>query len=281
MMKNIVVIAVLCISHVTIAQAGPAVIVYNENNINGGGSSNFANLPDGGCGAGFTAADGGYWFADCAGDTYQTGNVYAGTPNNGTAANGVFISRENPFTGNYWNFTCDNGNVGCTFGSSLTDFNNNISTGPGLVRILLSEYTDAGPTASGHATIIAGETSDLIFAVGEGPTDGGFIIRESSNVLSDYTYGLLAGGQRVVAKLNVTPVNGAAGCAGTGTLVSGTKAVTTACVTANSLVFITDVSASETNVGALTVSAKSAGVSFTVSSTSALDTSTFNWFIVN
>lgn len=69
--------------------------------------------------------------------------------------------------------------------------------------------------------------------------------------------------------------------AGTGTLTGGTVTISTTAVTANSLVFLTDTSGSITNVGNLTISSKSAGVSFTVTSTNVLDVSTFNWLIVN
>lgn len=77
------------------------------------------------------------------------------------------------------------------------------------------------------------------------------------------------------------PVGGAASSAGTATLVGGTVTINTTAVTANSLIFLTDTASSLTNVGNLSVSGKSAGVSFTVTSANALDTSTFNWVIIN
>lgn len=84
----------------------------------------------------------------------------------------------------------------------------------------------------------------------------------------------------VTAPKLVIPVGSNAN-AGTGTLTGGTVTISTTAVTANSLIFLTDTSGSVTNVGNLTVSAKSAGVSFTVTSTNVLDVSTFNWLIVN
>lgn len=80
-------------------------------------------------------------------------------------------------------------------------------------------------------------------------------------------------------KLNIP--TGSNASAGTGTLSGGTVTISTTAVTASSLIFLTDTASSITNVGALTVSAKVAGTSFTVTSTLALDTSTFNWLIVN
>lgn len=75
-------------------------------------------------------------------------------------------------------------------------------------------------------------------------------------------------------------ISGANAKAGTGTLVAGTATIATTAVTANSLVFLTDTTNSIVNLGALTVSAISAGVSFTVKSSNVADTSTFNWLII-
>lgn len=80
-------------------------------------------------------------------------------------------------------------------------------------------------------------------------------------------------------KLNIT--TGSNASVGTGTLVGGTVTISTTAVTANSLIFLQDTASSITNVGTLTVSAKVAGTSFTVTSTLVLDVSTFNWWIIN
>lgn len=80
-------------------------------------------------------------------------------------------------------------------------------------------------------------------------------------------------------KLNIP--TGANAAAGTGTLSSGTVTISTTAVTSSSLIFLTDTASSVTNVGTLTVSAKTAGVSFVVTSANVLDSSTFNWLIVN
>lgn len=67
---------------------------------------------------------------------------------------------------------------------------------------------------------------------------------------------------------------------GTGTLSGGTLAVANTSVTANTRVFLQDTNAGAlTNVGSLTV-VTSAGVGFTVTSTNVLDTSTFNYLLI-
>lgn len=80
-------------------------------------------------------------------------------------------------------------------------------------------------------------------------------------------------------KINIT--TGSNASAGTGTLSGGTVTISTTAVTASSLIFLTDATASLTNVGTLSVTSKSAGVSFTVTSANVLDSSTFNWLIIN
>lgn len=67
---------------------------------------------------------------------------------------------------------------------------------------------------------------------------------------------------------------------GTGTLSGGTLAVANTSVTASTLVFLTDTtSGALTNVGSLTVTT-AAGTGFTVNSTNVLDTSTFNYILI-
>lgn len=72
---------------------------------------------------------------------------------------------------------------------------------------------------------------------------------------------------------------GGADFSGGGTLVGGTVTITTSACSASSRIFIQDTtSGSLTNVGTLTAVAGSG--SFVVKSTSVLDTSTFNWWIL-
>lgn len=67
---------------------------------------------------------------------------------------------------------------------------------------------------------------------------------------------------------------------GTGTLASGTLTVANTSVTANTRVFLQDTtSGTLTNVGTLTV-VTTAGTGFVVKSSNVLDTSTFNWLLV-
>lgn len=65
---------------------------------------------------------------------------------------------------------------------------------------------------------------------------------------------------------------------GTGTLVGGTLVVTNTAVTADSRIFLTTQATGGTP-GALNISARTAGTSFTVLSTSGTDTSTFAYVI--
>lgn len=67
---------------------------------------------------------------------------------------------------------------------------------------------------------------------------------------------------------------------GTGTLSSGTATISNTAVTANSMIFLTDTTATLTNLGALTVSSQTPGTGFVAKSANILDTSTFNYLII-
>jgi hypothetical protein len=66
---------------------------------------------------------------------------------------------------------------------------------------------------------------------------------------------------------------------GTATLVAGAATVNTSVVTATSRIFLTVQTAGGTQ-GHLRISARTAGTSFTITSTSATETSTVAWLIV-
>jgi hypothetical protein len=67
---------------------------------------------------------------------------------------------------------------------------------------------------------------------------------------------------------------------GTATLVAGTVTVSTTKVTANSRIFLTVNGGTLTNIGSTYISARTAGTSFTISSTNILDASDVAWIIV-
>lgn len=100
------------------------------------------------------------------------------------------------------------------------------------------------------------------------------IYRNSANMLgTDSSFSLQVVGRGFLVKEGVNATMG------TATLVAGTVVVNTTKVTGNSRIFLT---AQTTGAapGALRVSARTAGTSFTVTSSSATDTSTFAWLIV-
>lgn len=66
---------------------------------------------------------------------------------------------------------------------------------------------------------------------------------------------------------------------GSATLSGGTATVSTAAVTANSLIFLTAQSGT-LNLGFLYITTRTAGVSFVVNSSNVLDARTFAWFLV-
>lgn len=102
-----------------------------------------------------------------------------------------------------------------------------------------------------------------------------------NNIMTANSGGVLINAGYTLQTPKLKVVTGANANAGTGTLTGGTVTIATTAVTASSLVFLTDTTNSLTNLGTLTVASISAGASFTVKSSNALDTSTFNWLIIN
>lgn len=124
---------------------------------------------------------------------------------------------------------------------------------------------DLGTTLSNLGLRVSGATYGLT-------TSGTVTFNGTTNLNNGATIPL-------TKKLSIT--TGTNASAGTGTLAAGTVTISTTVVTASSLIFLTDTASTLTNVGTLSVSSKSAGASFTVTSSNVLDTSTFNWLIVN
>lgn len=125
-------------------------------------------------------------------------------------------------------------------------------------------------SSGGSNTHLLYDSSNGRFAIGSGTTPVD-VLSVTGNV------NLLAAGNKLLI------ATGSNASVGTGTLTAGTVTISTTAVTANSKIFLQDTSNSITNVGTLTApsSGITAGTSFVVTSTLALDTSTFNWLIIN
>jgi hypothetical protein len=112
----------------------------------------------------------------------------------------------------------------------------------------------------------------------------GEIMRIAANVLMGTTSDNAVDKLQVNGSTLTTGIHITAGSntkTGSGTLVGGTLAVANTSITANSKVFVQDTSSGVlTNVGSLVVSSKTAGTGFTVKSTNVLDTSSFDYFII-
>lgn len=102
----------------------------------------------------------------------------------------------------------------------------------------------------------------------------------STTALTTLTSNITVNGNLTLgAAGNKLQVKAGSNCSiGSGTLVGGTITISTTAATTSSKIFVTDVGGGA-NIGALTVPTKSNG-SFVVTSTNPLDTSTFDWFIV-
>ena len=89
----------------------------------------------------------------------------------------------------------------------------------------------------------------------------------------------VSGNIRISGKNGLKITEGTNATMGTAVLVAGTKVVNTTKVTANSRIFLTT-NTPGGGIGALYVSARVAGTSFTIKSSSATETSTVAWVII-
>lgn len=134
-----------------------------------------------------------------------------------------------------------------------------------------------GATASGQTKTInmgTGAVAGGITMISIGSTLGTSTIalNGTTTAAGDLKLGTAGNGLYIKEGTNATM--------GTGTLSAGTLVVSTTKVTANSRIFISDNGGTVTNLGTLYISARTAGTSFTVSSTNILDASTFAWIII-
>lgn len=108
---------------------------------------------------------------------------------------------------------------------------------------------------------------------GVGPRDTR-LERISAGVLGtegDFQFTIAGGGLRIAEGANATM--------GASTLVAGTVTVNNTLITANTRIFLTGQNSSGTH-GELTVSARVAGTSFTITSSSATDTRSVAWLLI-
>jgi len=156
--------------------------------------------------------------------------------------------------------------------------NNNISVGnaftfPGSSLLMYATAAAEGDSGncytftdnSGSTTRQIKASSVIVRATSTGSTLG--MIDIAGNLIAK----AVGAGLKVATGSNATM--------GTATLVAGTVVVSTTKVTANSVIQLTGQNSSGTH-GELTVSARTAGTSFTITSLSTLDTRSIGWIII-
>ena len=254
-----------------------------------GGNGGAANLQGGGPGSFAGSAGGAVTVA--AGNGTGTGSGGAGgsvTINTGTAGG------DNTANQNGGSFTVSVGHsMGSAGGANIQMTAGTGGIGTSTTGAGGGSFTvTAGSGGLGSAT--GGGGGNYIIQAGVGgnsgtPGTGGFIQFQTASTtsLTEKMRILAAGGVNIVnGPLSITTagnglqVSHGTNCKmGTATLSSGTVTVTNTVVTANSYIYLTHQSASGT-VGTPYISAKTAGTSFTITSTSGSDASTIAWLIV-
>jgi hypothetical protein len=151
-----------------------------------------------------------------------------------------------------------------TSSSAFRVFRNTTTSGTKTFTVFKGDGTNTPEISFGGTGVVN--------ALGGYQINGSTIVDSSGNVTAA-SVALPLGGA-------ITLKGGSNAKIGTGTLSSGAATIATTAVTANSVIFLTDTNSGIVNLGALTVSSQTAGTGFTVKSSNALDTSTFNWLII-
>lgn len=157
---------------------------------------------------------------------------------------------------------------------------NATSTWSGTVKMFTDDSVTLAGLASGtYIGYEANQNSGWGFRQNGASAKNSFVGRTTFGTTTDNGSDAV----QVVGDLNLTTAGnkikiatGSNASIGTGTLSSGTATISTTAVTASSRIFLTG-----TAQHTLYVSATVAGTSFTVSSSSSSDNSTFNWLIIN
>lgn len=141
-----------------------------------------------------------------------------------------------------------------------------------------------------NSSIIGGNVNNI-----DNNSVNSVILGGDTNDITAYSRSVILGGQNITADANDTAfadnlrlevggrlrmLSGTNATAGSATLVAGTVTVNTTQVQANSLIMLTHQNNSGTP-GFVTVSARTAGTSFTILSSSATDTSLIGWVIID
>lgn len=177
-------------------------------------------------------------------------------------------------------------------------------TGTGSVNSISFSSIQIHAKSAASSTIVADGASGSVFLlnVSSNPADSrlwSMNINGTSLALSTLTDAGVGTDQVTISRTGVLSVllgdfkittagktiylkeGGAAATSGQGQLVGGTLLINTTSVAANSRIHVTDAGGGViANIGALYIAAIIAGVSFTVTSNNPLDTSFFNWFII-
>jgi len=243
---------------------------------------------------------------------HSTGNVLASN----IAVLGAEKVSNPTFTGTTsWTYGADWANTGGTVAqktgtgtTTLTQTIANMVSAP-----VIGEYYQVSFTVAAFNAGTVGTVAELSFsyagvnilnftgapnALTQGASGAISFVIKAVNTTGDLTFTPTANCRVTIDNISIKPILGGdlqaigglklatgktSSTSGTGTLVAGTATIATTAVATNSMVFATSTNNSLTNVGALTapLSGITAGTSFTVTSTNVLDTSTFNWFIIN
>jgi len=149
----------------------------------------------------------------------------------------------------------------------------------GLITDLAAKLARAGDTMTGTLIIDISTGNAIRFVTGT--TEHGRITFDAKAALKDISSPTATLKTANIETGNIKEIKVDTAIAGIATLVAGTVTINTTKVTTTSLIFLTKRPIVATPTGILYVSAITAGVSFTVTSSVATDTDSFSWLIIN
>lgn len=253
------------------------------------------------------------WFTDMSGNVSQTGNLGIGTATNAVAVTKIQVSIDGTTanTGLYNTaadgiFITGNSQVGARImaasgasGTALTTSNSAFFALQGARGTMNSPAVVATSDVLGFLNIsgydgAARQTSSRIRGEVDAAVSSGIIpgriIFSTANSAGTLTDALTIDSVQVSTFAGDVKINtlgktiffktGSNAKAGTATLVGGTVTISTTAITANSIITLSIPRTGLLNVGTYEESARTAGTSFVITSSNVLDTSTFDWVLM-
>ena len=208
-----------------------------------------------------------------------------------SATNGVVVANNLTYSSNSYVLSNTAATLGATVTCNSANNNGSYGFGPNGTKVALF-FNASGAWNTGDFAILsnnatttasatyAADSKFRLYAATGNITIGNNLADNATDKLQiSGSLNLVTAGNKLKVAAISNTATATTYAAGTTTLSSGTITITTTAVTANSIIMLTGQSCS--NCGHVYISARTAGTSFTISSTNVLDASIIGWQIIN